>query len=40
MNQRQQEHPLLEDDLMLMASEGDEDAIAELTRRGYRTEDW
>jgi hypothetical protein len=31
---------VLEEDLLLMASDGDEAAIAELTKRGYAPSNW
>lgn len=31
---------ILEEDLLLLASDGNEAAIAELTKRGYTPRDW
>jgi hypothetical protein len=40
MNEDQAGPVVLEDDLLLLASAGDEAAIAELTKRGYTTNSW
>jgi hypothetical protein len=40
MNEAQAGAVVLEEDLLLLASDGDEAAIAELTKRGYASKDW
>jgi hypothetical protein len=40
MNETQAGPVTLEEDLLLLASGGDEAAIAELTKRGYVPKDW
>ena len=40
MNEAQVGPVVLEEDLLLSASGGDEAAIAELTKRGYAPTDW
>ena len=40
MNKDQADSVMLEDDLLVLASEGDEAAITELSRRGYTPADW
>lgn len=40
MNEDPADLVVLEDDLLLLASDGDEAAIAELTKRGYTPKDW
>ena len=40
MNEGQAGPVVLEEDLLLLASDGDEAAIAELTKRGYTPTDW
>jgi hypothetical protein len=40
MNEDQAGRVILEEDLLLLASDGDESAIAELTKRGYTPKDW
>lgn len=40
MNEAQAGPVVLEEDLLRLASDGDEAAIAELTKRGYAPKDW
>jgi hypothetical protein len=40
MNEDQASPVMLEDDLLLSASDGDESAISELTKRGYTPDSW
>ena len=40
MNGDQSSPAVLEEDLLLLASDGDVAAIAELTKRGYAPHDW
>ena len=40
MNADQVGPVILEEDLLLLASDGDEAAIAELTKRGYTPNSW
>jgi hypothetical protein len=40
MNKDQADSVVLEDDLLVLASEGNEAAITELSKRGYTPADW
>jgi len=40
MNEAHAGPVVLEEDLLLLASDGNEAAIAELTKRGYTPKDW